>query len=261
MRRASVAAVAILGSVLVVGCQDNPVGMAGDSELTASHPDLTVSSGETYSHIEITTRSAEFVDLEVGGSMQMAATLHYSAGGTLRAVPYASWRSSDPCVASVTSAFPSWGLVRGVKEGTTRIIAEAWGRADTIVVAVTGTGDLDPSCEDREWSWDWEDVSFTGSPADGYSVAAGEKLTRVVLFAGPRPDWTIEQGSRVRLQSELWYDEGGKSNGRGFVTFSSMDHSVATVSARGVVTARGPGRTKIVARLGQFSDEVPIFVR
>jgi hypothetical protein len=260
MRKATVAAVMVLGSALVAGCSDSPLGL-DEPGLVPSDPSLAVSVGETFSHIKITTPSVKSVSMTVGGSRQMAATLYYSAGGTLAGVPYAHWRSTDPCVATVTSASPSWGLVRGVKSGTTKIIADSWYKADTVTVTVTGTGDLDPGCALRQWVWDWKDVSFTGTPASSYSVASGEKLVQVVLFAGPKPDWTIARGSTVTLRSEMWYDRGGKRNGRGSVTFASFDHSVATISSRGVVTGHAAGRTKIVARLGNLADTVPIFVR
>jgi hypothetical protein len=261
MRNTTVASVVLLGSILAVGCEQTPTGIQSPA-LAASDPALAVTSGETFSHILISQPSAKSLSLAVGASSQMASTLHYNRGGTLPSAPYAQWRSTDPCVATVTNASPSWGMVRGVKSGTTRIISEAWGKADTITVTVTGTGDLDPTCASRQWVWNSRDVSFTGSPASSYGVASGEKLRRVVLFAGPRPDYTLDAGGKVTLRSELWYDKGGKLNGRGYVVFSSTDESVATINSKGVVTARGSGRTKIIARLGTtLADTVPLYVR
>jgi hypothetical protein len=260
MKRAALVPVVLVGAVLVTACSENVVGVDSPG-LTASEPSLAVSAGEVYSHIKITNPSVKSVSMTVGGSRQMSGTLYYSAGGKLPSAPYAQWRSTDPCVATVTNLSPSWGLVRGVKSGTTRIIAETWGKADTVTVSVTGTGDLDPGCADRQWSWNWSDVSFTGTPATSYGVAPGETLRQVVFFAGPRPDWTLLTGKQVTLRSELWYSRGGKLNGRGYVTFSSLDHSVATISSRGVVTGRGAGRTKLIARLGTLADTVPIHVR
>lgn len=105
-------------------------------------------------------------------------------------------------------------------------------------------------------------MSFTGTPATSYGVSAGEKLIRVVLFAGPKPDWTIDRGSTVTLRSEMWYDKGGKLNGRGYVTFSVTEGAVASVTNTGVVTGLASGRTKVIARLGaSMADTVPLYVR
>jgi hypothetical protein len=260
MRNSALASVLLIGT-LASACSDNPIAM----EPATLNPDgatMSVKAGETFSHVRITNPTVKSVSSTVGGARQMAATLYYSAGGTLPGAPYTQWRSMDACVASVTNASPSWGLVRGVKAGTTLIIAETWGKADTVAVTVTGTGNLDPTCADREWSWDYSDVSFTGTPATRYKVAAGEKMTRVVLFAGPKPDYTISAGKSVTLRSELWYSRGGKLNGRGFVTFSVTDGSVASISSTGVVTGRTSGRTKVIARLGtSHADTVPLYVR
>jgi hypothetical protein len=194
----------------------------------------------------------------------MVAKLFYNLGGTLPGVPYGQWRSTDACVASVTNGPTSWGLVTGVAAGSALIIVEAFGKADTVAVTVTGSGNLNPNCAANEWSWNLSDLSFTGSPlkATKYGVAAGEKLVRVVLFAGPKPDYTIGVGGKVTLKSELWYDKGGKLAGKGFVTFSSSDPSVATITSNGVAKGIQPGRVKIIARLGStFADTVPLYVR
>jgi hypothetical protein len=257
MRKHTLASVALLGTLVVTACTEAPLE---PSILEEAGPNLSVTTGETFSYIKITSPSSSTTSLTVGGSTQMAGTLFYSKGGTLPAVPYAQWRSTDPCVATVTNASPSWGLVKGMKSGTTRIIAEAWGKADTVTVTVTGTGDLSPGCADQQWVWDYKDVSFTGSPATKYHVASGERLRQVVLFAGPKPDYTIKRRARVTLTSELWYNKGGKLNGSGYVTFSTLDSSVATISSTGELRGRGVGRTKVIARLGTMTDTVPIYV-
>jgi hypothetical protein len=260
MRFVSVLCSAVLTGITVAACTDTPTGL--DGLPPGSTPSPAIAAGETFSHISITSPSTPTFSMEVASSRQMSATLHYSAGGTLASAPYAQWRSSDECIATVTNASPSWGLVRAVTAGTTRIIAEAWGRADTVTVTVTGSGNSDPGCYERQWIWDYEDVSFTGAPAKRYRVRAGEKVDRVVLFAAPRPDYTLSVGRRITLRSELWYDQGGRLNGRGFVVFSTTDGSVATITPRGVVTALQPGRTKIIARLGSsYADTIPLHVR
>jgi hypothetical protein len=260
MRRFPLAAAVLFGSVLATACDEVPTAV-DHSALSPSAADLSVRSGETFSNVRITSPSNGSASLAVGGSQQMAAALFYSRGGRLPGAPYTQWRSADDCVATVTSASPSWGMVRGISAGTTQIIAEAWGRADTVTVRVTGAGNLDASCADRQWLWDYNDASFTATRIRRNTVQPGEVVRSLVLFAGPRPDYTISRGGKVTLRAEMWYSRGGKLIANSFASFTSTDGSVATVTSTGVVTGRSSGRTKIIARLGQFADTVPLYVR
>ena len=255
MRRAILSSVAVLSSVLSAACSDSPTSVA---PLEVSGPSLGVTTGETFSHIALTDPAATSISLGVGATQQMAATLFYSQGGTLPSAPYGQWMSMDECVATVTNASPSWGLVKGVKAGTAKIIVSAWGKADTVSVSVTGTGDLDPTCAERQWQWDYSDVSFTGAPATSYAVGAGETLKQVVLFA---PKDTLAVGTKKTLRAEMWYSKGGKLNGKGYVGFSTTDGSIATINSSGVVLAKAAGRVKVIARLGALADTGPLYVK
>jgi hypothetical protein len=261
MRHAFVAPAALLGALALAACDTTPVSV-GSGDLASTEPGLAVNTGEKFSFIRIITPKKATWSMKPDTTKQMKAKLYFSEGGTLAAVPYASWRSTDECVATVTNAHPSWGKVKSLRSGSTLIIAEAFGEADTVAVTVTGGTPPDPACYDAGWAWDFTDVSFTGTPASSYGTSAGESLTRLVLFAGPKPDWTISTGAGVRLRSELWYDQGGKLNGRGFVTFSVTDGAVARIDQTGLVTGLAAGRTKVIARLGgSFADTVPLYVR
>lgn len=270
MLKTSIAAIMALGSVLTTACSDNPMGvdavssgLAGADIGPSTGPSLGLSPGETFSFITIDDPAEASVSMTEGSTSQMLATLHYSLGGTLLGVPYANWRSSDNCVATVSSALPSWGLVTGVAAGTAHIIVESWGKSDTVSVTVAGPSAPSAACYENDWSWNYNDVSFTGTPRTPkkWSVGAGEKLVRVVLFAGPKPDYTILRGAKTTLKSEMWYDRGGKTGGKGYVVFSVTEGSVASVNNLGVVTGLNPGRTKVIARLGTLADTVPIYVR
>jgi hypothetical protein len=261
MRKRLLAVCVLVATVLASACEEIPTGTS-DPALLDRRPDRAVSAGETFTHIGITRPETEPFAMTVGETRPFSARLFYSAGGSLPSSPYAQWRSTDPCVATVTNASPRWGMVTGVRAGTTRIIAEAWGSADTVTVTVSGDADLDPRCHDRQWLWNYDDVSFTANYAKPYRVAPAEKLVRLVLFARPRPDYTIATGQKFTLRSELWYDGGGKLNGKKWVQFRSTDASVARVNSRGgTVIGVAPGRTKIIATLGQFSDTIPLYVR
>ena len=160
----------------------------------------------------------------------------------------------------MTTTSPSWGKVTGVKSGTTLLIATAFGKSDTVKVTVTGTGNLDSGCYTRLWTFNTNDVSFTGTPATSYSVRSGETLRKVVLFAPKTP---AKVGYTKKLISELWYSSGGKLNGVPYVTFTSTDGSVASIDYRsGIATGRKIGRTKIIVRMGtSMADTVPLYVQ
>jgi hypothetical protein len=261
MRHTKLASALVLGTALLAACSESPVNV-DQSALTSTDPNLAVVTGETFSYLKITSPTAPTFGMLIGGTKQMKATLFYSLGGTLPAVPYAQWRSTDTCIASVTSVYPSWGKVTARKSGTALIISEAFGKADTVAVTVAGTEYPDPACYDADWVWDYNDVSFTGSPATSYSTQVGETLTQVVLFAAPKPTYTILVGGQTTLRSELWYSLGGKMNGKGYVAFAVTNDSVASVSSTGVVKGLRVGRTKVIARLGSnFADTVPLYVK
>src|SRR5688500_12605009 len=125
MRNTKLASVLVLGTSLLSGCADSPLAVE-QTTLASTAPSLAVRTGETFVGISITNPSTRSISLALGGTTQMSGILKYSLGGTLPTAPYAKWRSNDTCVASVTSASPSWGLVKGLKSGTALIIAEAF---------------------------------------------------------------------------------------------------------------------------------------
>lgn len=247
---------AVLATSFLAACSDD---IATTPNGEAPKVDAAVSTGERYSRIVITTPSTTTYSMTVGGVKQMYSKLIYSSGGYLPGVPYATWTSVDPCIAKVTSASPSWGKVTGIKSGTTKIIASAWGKADTVTVTVTGTGNLNSSCYTQLWSFNTNDVSFTGTPATSYGVKSGETLRKLVLFA-PKETWPI--GRQRSVIGELWYSGGGKLNAKGYANFMSTDGSVASIDYRsGLVTTKKAGRTKLILSLGNMRDTVPLYVK
>jgi uncharacterized protein YjdB len=259
-RRSSMAVLA--GGALLAACADSTTA----PEATSPAPvNAAIRTGETFKYIAITNPSTTTYAMTVGATKQMAGTLYYSLGGTLPSSPYATWYSVDPCVASVTSVSPSWGLVKGVKAGTTLIIATAFGKSDTVKVSVTGTGNLDLTCEARLWTFNWSDISFTGTPAPYYPYpkmpVAGATITKLVTFG-----WkdTLTVGMTRDLKSELRYTDGARLNAESYgARYLSTNGAVATVnSMTGLVTAVGRGRTKIIQNLGSSKkDTIPVFVK
>jgi hypothetical protein len=66
-------------------------------------------------------------------------------------------------------------------------------------------------------------------------------------------------GGTATLRVQIVDAAGGMRDGKGAV-FSSADITIATVSSSGVVTAKAPGRTEVVARIESFSASVDIEV-
>lgn len=66
-------------------------------------------------------------------------------------------------------------------------------------------------------------------------------------------------GGTASLRVQIVDAAGGTRDGKGAV-FSSADITIATVSSSGVVTAKAPGRTEVVARIESFSASVDIEV-
>jgi len=249
---------ALLGSSLLAACSDDTATTPnGEAPPVAN----ALTTGEKFSYIKITSPTTTTYSLGVGGIKQMYAKLYFSLGGVLSSTPYATWYSVDPCIAKVTSASPSWGKVTGVKYGTTKVIVTYGGKADTVKVSVTGTGNLDSGCYTRLWTFNTSDVSFTGTPATSYYVKSGEVLKKLVLFA-PKDYTSWYVGKQKYVIGELWYNYGGKLNGRPYVSFMSTDGSVASIDPKtGYVIARKVGRTKLIMSLGNKADTIPLYVK
>ncbi len=82
----------------------------------------------TVATLEVSAPSSE---VEIGGSLQLAAVLKDARGGLIsgRGV---TWSSSDPAVAAVNSA----GQVAGIAWGKAAVVAEAGGKRDSLIVSV-----------------------------------------------------------------------------------------------------------------------------
>lgn len=243
MRTRALIPLALLGAS-VAACADSTA-----PEPTPSTPQIasaSVSTGETLSSVRITYPSGSSVTLGAGSSLQMRSMLYYSRGGTLNGVPYVQWSSSNPCVASVSSKYPSFGLVKGLRSGTTTIEARFAGKTDVVTVTVTGGSSSGCSVPTASAPGD----PSNGTPSTRYGVRAGEKLVRLVVF---NPKSAVRVGQTVRIATELWYSGGGKLNAQWYVRPYSTNNSVATMSGTNL-TGRSAGRAMVIAALGQFRD-------
>ena len=58
---------------------------------------------------------------------------------------------------------------------------------------------------------------------------------------------TLPQSTTAQLTATVWYGDGTTSNSSHDVTWSSADESIATVNDSGLVIAKQPGRTEVIA--------------
>ena len=252
---------ALWTGLLLTRCGEGSTAPEAVEDAEPGPASAAVQTGETFKSIAITNPTTTTFGMGVGGSYQMRATLYYSLGGTRDGVPYTAWSAVDPCITSVTSVSPSWGLAKGVKAGSTLVIATAFGKSDTVKVTVTGIGNTDPTCETRIWTFNFADASFTTIPKYTIMPLTGETLTRIVLFG-----WkdTLLVGATRDLRSEMQYTGVGRLNGELHgVKYFSTDGRVATVDPRtGAVRAVASGRTRMIVSLGTGkTDTVPVYVR
>jgi uncharacterized protein YjdB len=96
---------------------------------------LTVGSG-TLSSIDITPSP---LTVAVGATQQLTATGSYSDGLTENLTNFATWLSTDS-VATVSNASGSYGLLKGVGDGTANVRAVFQGVTGSLSVTVNATG-------------------------------------------------------------------------------------------------------------------------
>jgi hypothetical protein len=215
----------------------------------AARASAAVQMGERLVGVVVTTPQAQ---IGVGASVTLKTTLRFHLGGTLSGNGWASWASSDPCVATV-----KLGVVQGVAAGTALIIAQRNAFADTVKITVTGTTNLDPTCASRYVVGGPTDES-NGTPLGRNTVTSGETMTKLVLYA---PRAALRVGSTYQLASEMWYNRGGRYDGTKWLSFRSTNPAAASVAPMGgLVTARGVGTTRVIATLGQYADTVLVTV-
>ena len=131
--------------------------------------------------------------------------------------------STAPTVASVSST----GLVRALTPGTTMIISSTRDNDSTYADTVTVT------------------------------VGTGNAVATVVLA----PDTTVFVGSTVTLRTTLRNASGGTISSSRPRTFRSLDTTLATVSATGVVTGRAPGTVNVTVTSEGIADTATLTVR
>jgi hypothetical protein len=108
-------------------------GRARITATSVATPSVAASAAVTVAPraVQAVSITPAVLSLVVGDAVQLVAAPRDSAGRALTGVPV-TWTSDQPGVAAVDGA----GLVRGITEGSARVIALAEGRAATAVIRV-----------------------------------------------------------------------------------------------------------------------------
>ena len=236
--------------------------------------------------------------LPSGGTVQLTAQLK-SGERLLLPSTGITWSSSDPTVATVSSA----GHVTALKRGASTISATAFGVTgtstatvigvqsvtsipDSVAIIVTQSAQLiasvvaDPSVTVAV-SWSSLDTLVATVSSNGRVTAkASPGTARIVVTAEDKRDTTVVQVipvpvRRIQLQADsVWIfpgqsvhivaqaldSVGGVLPGRA-VAWSVSDTAVARVSPTGIVTALTAGRTTLIATSEGAEGRIPVIVR
>lgn len=153
----------------------------------------------------------------VGQTSQLSAVAQDALGHALPAAPIV-WSSTDSTIARVSAS----GVVSGVAAGTSKVIASAEGKADTVAVLVTVVP-----------------VASVGVAPSTVSVSVG---------------------ATAQLTASALAADGSTLSNR-LVTWASSNAAAATVSATGLVSAVAAGSATITATVDGKSAPVTVTVQ
>ena len=150
-------------------------------------------------------------------TVQLTAVVRDANGGTLTGRTV-TWTSLTPGVATVSAS----GLVTGVKSGSANVYALSEGKSDTATITVV-----------------------TPPPPPPPAAVASVTVTP--------PSVSVETSRTVQLTAVLRDASGNTLTGRA-ITWTSLNPSVATVSASGLVTGLTVGNASVYALSEGKSD-------
>ncbi|NKF22838.1 beta strand repeat-containing protein [Solimonas marina] len=196
----------------------------GDTTVVATLGDV---SGETTLTVTAATLvsiavSPDTVSIASGTTTQLKATGTFSDGSTADETTAVTWASSDESVATVSNASGNQGLVTSVAVGSTTITASMSG-VDDATAAVTVTESA---------------------------------LTNVTI--APTAATSIPVGYFVEYTATGHYADGSTQDLTADVSWRTLDDSVATVNAKGYVTAKAAGSTTVVATYSGFTKSASV---
>ncbi|MFT4114142.1 beta strand repeat-containing protein [Silvibacterium sp.] len=187
-------------------------GASGDASLTVAS-----NSTPTLTSISVSPSTAS---VTTGGNQQFTATGSYSDGSTQDLTSSATWSSSSPSVAVVSSD----GLASGVAAGTATITATSGSISGTATLTVTGSG----------------------------STVTGLVIT-------PTSSQIIS-GLSENFTATATYGDGSTHNVSSSVTWSSSNPAVAVVNSSGQVTGVAPGTAVITGSIGSVTSQTTVVI-
>jgi uncharacterized protein YjdB len=104
-------------------------------QMSIIRPDPIFRTVSNASLVSITV-TPDLPSLQIGKTLQFAATGHYSNGMALDITKAATWKSSSTKVAKVSNAKTDRGLATGVKKGKVTITATLSKKSGTATLAV-----------------------------------------------------------------------------------------------------------------------------
>jgi len=174
-------------------------------------------------------------DLAIGGTRQLRAVATMSDGTSQDVTSLATWRSTNPQVASVVS-----GLVRALSAGTSDIVVQYADASGALPVRVSASGTHD----------DPPPPGSTPDPAPS-PVPGGLTITGSGLMS---------PGSTSQLQVTQRMSDGSTRDVTANSDYTSDNPAVVTTSSSGNMTAVGPGVTTVRAQYGGSSATLPVIV-
>jgi uncharacterized protein YjdB len=169
------------------------------------------------------TVTPESASVDSSKTVQLAAALRDGSGNSLTGRTV-TWTSLNTSVATVSGT----GLVTGVKSGTAKVFAASEGKSDTATITVV-----------------------TPPPPPPPAAVASVTVTPATA--------SVDSSKTVQLTATLRDANGGTLTGR-TVTWTSLNTSVATVSASGLVSGVKSGTANVYALSEGKSDTATITV-
>ncbi|HEY0263672.1 MAG TPA: Ig-like domain-containing protein [Granulicella sp.] len=186
---------------------------------------MTVGCGSSSTR-SVLSISASGNSLAVGSSLTLKAMITMGAAPSNDVTSLATWTSSNPATASVSSA----GVVKGVAAGNATITASVNGSVATLALTITtpsGTGPTTPTVSS---------ISLTPTSA------------------------SVVNGGTQQFQAVAKLSDGTTKDITSTVQWTSSNASVATISSTGLMQAKGVGTAQIKATVAAAANGVAAVV-
>jgi hypothetical protein len=164
------------------------------------------------------------VIVPVGSEVQLEALGLNDVRETMDLTDAVVWHSGSPSVATISNELAKEGILKGLMAGTTQVYAD-----------------------------------FDGVQSSPSKITVTE-ADLVRLSIAP-PSVTVALNGSVQLSAEATFADGTSSNASGQVRWITADGSVATLSAGGLLEAKGIGNTEVkVEWVGVQSEAIEVTV-